>query len=84
MQSSTISSGRSPDRPSRRLDTKIIDGDLAPVPGPGIVLDRDGCIEVDDDPRHGGDKSLAALEERLGPLPPTLTVGGGAGSAASP
>ena len=30
---------------------------------------------MDDDPRHGGDKSLAALEERLGPLPPTLTVG---------
>jgi P4 family phage/plasmid primase-like protien len=57
------------------LDTKIIDGDLAPVPGVGIVLDRDGCIELDDDPRHGGDKSLAVLEERLGPLPPTLTVG---------
>jgi Bifunctional DNA primase/polymerase, N-terminal len=55
-------------------DTKIIDGEPAPVPGVGIVPDRGGCIELDDDPRHSGDKSLAALEERLGPLPPTLTV----------
>ena len=56
-------------------DTKIIDGEPAPVPGVGTVLDRDGYIELDDDPRHGGDKSLAELEKRLGPLPPTLTVG---------
>ena len=56
-------------------DTKIIEGCPAPVPGVGIVLDRGGCIELDDDPRNGGDKSLAELEKRLGPLPPTLTVG---------
>src|SRR6266404_1667330 len=39
-----------------------------------------GLIVVDIDPRHGGDKSLAELEEKYGPLPPTLeskTGGGG-------
>src|SRR5439155_25549135 len=43
-------------------DTKIIEGCPAPVPGVGIVLDRGGFIELDDDPRNGGDKSLAELE----------------------
>ena len=56
-------------------DTKIIEGCPAPVPGVGIVLDRGGFIELDDDPRNGCDKSLAELEKRLGSLPPTLTVG---------
>src|SRR5688572_11837531 len=39
-----------------------------------------GLIVVDVDPRHGGDASLAALEEKYGPLPETLesrTGGGG-------
>jgi len=39
-----------------------------------------GLIVIDVDPRHGGDQSLAALEERHGALPRTLeaeTGGGG-------
>lgn len=33
----------------------------------------DNVIVIDVDPRHGGDRSLAALIESHGPLPPTLT-----------
>lgn len=39
----------------------------------------DGLVVVDIDPRNGGDKTLARLEKRYGPLPPTVEVitGGG-------
>lgn len=40
---------------------------------------RSGIVALDVDPRHGGDESLAAITQRYGPLPATLTVltGGG-------
>src|SRR5262249_44840541 len=34
-----------------------------------VALRLDGYMVVDVDPRHGGDKSLAALEAKHGPLP---------------
>ncbi len=47
----------------------------------GIVTgEGSGLVVLDIDPRHGGDASLAALEQRHGPLPATvvaLTGGGG-------
>jgi putative DNA primase/helicase len=39
-----------------------------------------GIVVIDIDPRHGGDESLAELEQRYGPIPPTWrfwTGGGG-------
>ncbi len=51
------------------------DGNLSVVTGA-----LSGLVVLDVDPRHGGDKSLAALEERHAPLPVTveaMTGGGG-------
>jgi hypothetical protein len=45
---------------------------LAVRPAPGLVV-------LDIDPRHGGDATVAELEDRLGPLPETLTVRTGGG-----
>jgi hypothetical protein len=39
-----------------------------------------GIVVIDVDPRHGGDRSLAAIEREIGPLPATVearTGGGG-------
>ena len=33
-----------------------------------------GILVIDIDPRHGGDKSLVAIEEQYGPLPETVEV----------
>ena len=39
-----------------------------------------GVVVIDVDPRHGGDRAFAKLQQRLGPLPRTLTcVTGGGG-----
>lgn len=38
-----------------------------------------GIVVIDVDPRHGGDRTLAALEEMHGALPPTLTARTGGG-----
>jgi hypothetical protein len=44
----------------------------------GVVTGR-GLLVLDEDPRHGGDKSLAELVRRFDPLPvtPTVRTGGG-------
>jgi putative DNA primase/helicase len=57
-------------------DTKIVDTETAPVSGVGAVLFAGEYIEIDVD-RHGTDgfATLARLEEQLGDLPATLTVG---------
>jgi hypothetical protein len=45
----------------------------------GLVL-GDGLIDIECDPRHGGDDSLRLLEQRLGGLPDTVTwISGGGG-----
>jgi hypothetical protein len=46
----------------------------------GIVTGQaSGIIVLDIDPRHSGDKSLAAIEQKYGPIPPTcwFNTGGG-------
>jgi hypothetical protein len=46
----------------------------------GVALGpASGIVAVDVDPRSGGDRTLAALERRLGPLPETLRVETGRG-----
>lgn len=45
----------------------------------GIVCGPSGVVVIDVDPRHGGTASLAALLDRHGPLPPTLTASTGGG-----
>jgi putative DNA primase/helicase len=40
----------------------------------GVDTEKSGKVVIDADPRHGGDRSLAALEGELGPLPRTPTV----------
>lgn len=45
----------------------------------GLVL-GDGLIDIECDPRHGGDESMRLLEQRLGGLPDTVTwISGGGG-----
>lgn len=45
----------------------------------GLVL-GDGLVDIECDPRHGGDTSLVQLEQRIGPLPDTVTwISGGGG-----
>lgn len=45
----------------------------------GLVL-GDGLIDIECDPRHGGDASLPILEQNLGSLPDTVTwISGGGG-----
>jgi hypothetical protein len=44
------------------------------------IATGEGCTVIDVDPRHGGDKTLTALEAELGPLPrdfSSRTGGGG-------
>ena len=51
-----------------------------PLAGVGIKTGAvSGVVVVDVDPRHGGDKTLAALEEMHGALPATLTARTGGG-----
>jgi putative DNA primase/helicase len=51
-----------------------------PEAGIGVPTgDSLGRFALDIDPRHGGDKSLAVLEEQHGPLPDTLEVFTGGG-----
>lgn len=46
----------------------------------GIVTGRaSGIVVIDVDPRHGGDESLAKLEQEHGPLPPTCRFNTGGG-----
>lgn len=50
--------------------------------GVGVAIgvgSLDGVRVLDVDPRHGGDRNLAAMVERHGPLPTTLTVQTGGG-----
>jgi len=44
----------------------------------GVVIPA-GAVVLDVDPRHAGDATLARLEGRLGPLPPTRTALSGRG-----
>lgn len=51
-----------------------------PRAGVGIITgETSGIVVIDVDPRHGGDATLAALEEVHGPLPVTLTARTGGG-----
>ena len=45
----------------------------------GVATGSDGLIVIDIDPRNGGERSLKCLEDELGPLPDTATVGTGGG-----
>lgn len=45
----------------------------------GIALPFSGLAVLDIDPRHGGDRNLAALIEQYGPLPNTYVVATGGG-----
>ena len=46
----------------------------------GVLTGRaSGVVALDVDPRHGGDESLAELEDRFGLLPRTLMIGTGGG-----
>src|SRR2546428_7220372 len=65
------------------VDPEVIDAwwSVEPEAGIGLRTGRaSGTIVIDVDPRHGGDVSLAKLEEEHGPLPETveaITGGGG-------
>jgi len=46
----------------------------------GVACRRSGLLVIDEDPRNGGDRTLAILQRQLGPLPSTVesrTGGGG-------
>lgn len=65
------------------MDANIIRGWWTQWPDANVAIATglvSGLFALDVDPRHGGDKSLAALEEKHAPLPATLdsrTGGGG-------
>src|SRR2546428_875262 len=65
------------------VDPEVIDAwwSVEPEAGIGLRTGRaSGTVVIDVDPRHGGDVSLAKLEEEHGPLPETIeaiTGGGG-------
>lgn len=51
-----------------------------PLSNIGIPMgEKSGLVALDVDTRHGGDKSLAALEAEFGPLPRTITATTGSG-----
>jgi len=53
---------------------------LWPDANVGLALGG-GLIDIEADPRHGGDESLPLLEAKLGPLPDTVTwISGGDGA----
>lgn len=61
------------------VDTELIKKTWSEHPYANIGWTLGKVIALDQDNRHGGEKSLAALEAKYGPLPPTVTALTGSG-----
>jgi putative DNA primase/helicase len=60
---------------SASIDRKVLEGWFSREPrNIGLVCAQSGIVVVDVDPRNGGRETLAALIDKLGPLPETVTA----------